>query len=499
MEAARTTLGVIDIGSNSGRCVVFELAPGGHIHVVRDSRAPLRLARELEDDGSLSDDAIERSLDALRDFRSVLDGADTPWILAVATSAVRESSNAKLLVEQAAANGLDLRVISGEGEARFAFMGAAYGLPVHNGLLIDVGGGSMEVARFRDRALVRSWTLPLGALRLSDDFLHSDPPSRKELKRLRDHIATVLADADIPNLADDEVLVGTGGTVRNLAKIDRKRRAYPIQRLHGYEVSVGGLDLITASLAEHSALQRARMAGLNPDRVDSIVGGAFVVSGVLEQVAAESILVSGLGLREGVALAEMGVEQLPDPVRVRQASIAALGSRFTGWSLERAERAATLAQSLLDAVAPDFPEEMRGTVRQAAHMLEMGGSIDFYNRQDHAAQLVAGSDLLGFSHRGLALLAALIHFSESDRFPMKSNRPLLGDEDRPWLARAGVALELADELDARFPPSATLVPEWRVEGKEAHLVSPVPPTWAPREVSLRFKRAFGLRLVIPRA
>ena len=273
MEASSRTLGVIDIGSNSGRCMVFELAPGGHIHVVRDSRAPLRLARELEDDGSLSDNAIERTLDALRDFRSVTDGADTPWILAVATSAVRESSNAKLLIERAAAEGLHLQVVSGEGEARFAFMGAAYGLPVHHGLLIDVGGGSMEVARFRDRALVRSWTLPLGALRLSDDFLHTDPPTRKELKRLRDHIGSTLADTDIARLTDDEVLVGTGGTVRNLAKIDRKRRAYPIQRLHGYEVAIGGLDVITAALTEHSALQRARMAGLNPDRIDSIVGG----------------------------------------------------------------------------------------------------------------------------------------------------------------------------------------------------------------------------------
>jgi len=498
METPRRTVGVIDVGSNSGRCVVFELSEGGHVHVVRDSRAPLRLAREFEGDGSLSDEAIERTLDALRDFRSVVDGADTPWILAVATSAVRESSNANLLIERAAAYGLDLKVVSGEGEARFAFMGAAYGLPVHNGLLIDVGGGSMEVAHFRERALVRSWTLPLGALRLSDDLLRSDPPAKKELKRLRDHVAATLADTDIPQLADGEVLVGTGGTVRNLAKIDRKRRAYPIQRLHGYEVSVAGLEMTTAALAEHAEVQRARMAGLNPDRVDSIVGGALVVAGVVEHVAAEWILVSGLGLREGVALAETGVEQLPDPTAVRQASLAALGSRFKGWSLARAERTATLAQSLLDAVSPDFPEEMRGTVRQAAKMLGMGGSIDFYNRQDHAVQLVAGSDLLGFSHRGLALLAALIHFSESDRFPMKSNRPLLGDDDRPWLARAGVALELADELDARFPPSATLVPAWRVEGKEAHLVSPVPPVWAPREVSTRFKRAFGLRLVIPR-
>lgn len=498
MEAPGKTIGVIDIGSNSGRCVIFELEPGGHIHVVRDSRAPLRLARELEDGGSLSDDAVERTLDALRDFRSVADGADTSWILAVATSAVRESSNSKLIVERAAAEGIDLQVVSGEGEARLAFMGAAYGLPVHHGVLIDVGGGSMEVAHFRDRGLVRSWTLPLGALRLSDNFISSDPPTKKELKRMRDHIASTLASAGIPLLADDELLVGTGGTVRNLAKIDRKRRAYPIQRLHGYEVAADGLDDVSGALAGHPAAQRARMAGLNPDRTDSIVGGSYVVAGVLEQVAAERILVSGLGLREGVALAHMGVERLPDPVDVRRASIAALGARFSGWSLQRGERTATLARSLLDAVAPEFPEEMRGTLRQAAHMLEMGSSIDFYNRQDHAAQLVAGSDLLGFSHRGLALLAALIHFSGSDRFAMKSNRPLLSDDDRPWLARAGVALELADELDARFPPGATLVPEWRVAGKEAQLVSPVPPAWSLREIAHRFERVFGLRLVVPR-
>jgi exopolyphosphatase/guanosine-5'-triphosphate,3'-diphosphate pyrophosphatase len=498
VQAPQRTVGVIDIGSNSGRCVVFELAPGGHIHVVRDTRAPLRLARELERRESLSNEAIDRTLDALRDFRSVVEGADTRWILAVATSAVRESTNAMLLVDRAAEAGIDLRVITGESEARLAFMGAAYGLPIHHGLLIDVGGGSMEVASFRDRVLVRSWTLPLGALRISDDFLSSDPPAKKDLKRMRDHIATTLADARIPSLDADEVLVGTGGTVRNLAKVDRKRRSYPIQRLHGYEVTADGVGSIAEALAEHTAAQRARMAGLNPDRIDSVVGGAFVVAGVLERVGARHILVSGLGLREGLALQDSGVDRLPGPALVRQASIAALGSRFTGWSLTRAERTASLARSLLDAAAPGLPDEIRETVHHAAHMLEMGGSIDFYNRQDHAAQLVAGSDLLGFSHRDLALLAALIRFSESDRFRMKVSRPLLTDADRTWLARAGVALEVADELDARFPPGMALASEWRVEGRRAVLVSPAPPAWSPSGLARRFKKAFGLQLVPPR-
>src|SRR6266508_4401642 len=181
---------VIDLGSNSGRVVVYRYQAGGHLQLLAGSRASLRLVRELDERRRLSQPAMDRAWEAILDFRAIAQGA-----------------------------------------------GAERGLPVVRGVLFDLGGGSMQVSRFRQRRLTRSVSLPLGSLRLSDAFLKADPPSAREVRRLREHARAALEMAGVGALGKGEQLVGTGGTVRNLAKIDRRgREDYPITRLHGYEL-----------------------------------------------------------------------------------------------------------------------------------------------------------------------------------------------------------------------------------------------------------------------
>ncbi|MEA2550259.1 MAG: exopolyphosphatase / guanosine-5-triphosphate,3-diphosphate pyrophosphatase, partial [Actinomycetota bacterium] len=176
---------VIDIGSNSGRMIVFRLSAGDHLDVIEDARAPLRLARALRDGDSLGSEAIERTLEACRDFRAVADGAGATRIIAVATSAVRDASDGEELVRRAARSGVPLQVIDGNLETRLGFTGAVHDLPVVSGFTMDVGGGSVELGRFVDRALQTSWTLPFGSLRVSDRFLESDPPAEHEMDTIR--------------------------------------------------------------------------------------------------------------------------------------------------------------------------------------------------------------------------------------------------------------------------------------------------------------------------
>src|SRR5204863_3927433 len=122
--------------------------------------------------------------------------------------------------------GLRLRIISGREEAHYGCLGAVRGLPVEDGVMFDLGGGSMQISLFRGRRIGREWSFPLGALRLSDAFL-SDPPTEGEQRKLAAHVRRVLGEVSLSPLGGDAVLVGTGGTVRNLAKIDQRRRAYP--------------------------------------------------------------------------------------------------------------------------------------------------------------------------------------------------------------------------------------------------------------------------------
>jgi exopolyphosphatase/guanosine-5'-triphosphate,3'-diphosphate pyrophosphatase len=174
---------VVDIGSNSGRMIVFRLREGEHLDVVEDARAPLRLARELRDSDRLGTDAIDRVIDALRDFLAVAKGAGATRMIAVATSAVRDAADGAELVERAQRLGIQLQTIDGDHEALLGFYGAVHDLPVTSGVTFDVGGGSAELTSFRSRRLLRSWSMPLGSLRMSDRYLDSDPPTDHETTR----------------------------------------------------------------------------------------------------------------------------------------------------------------------------------------------------------------------------------------------------------------------------------------------------------------------------
>jgi exopolyphosphatase/guanosine-5'-triphosphate,3'-diphosphate pyrophosphatase len=176
-------------------------------------------------------------------------------------------------------------------------------------------------------------------------------------------------------------------------------------------------------------------------------------------------------------------------------SVFALAGRFSGWAPNSAARKAQIATSLLSAASPDAPAEISEAVAHAAHLLDVGRNIDYYNRHEHTADIVAMSDLEGFSHRDIALLSALIRQVGRENLSLRSYRPLLGDEDRPWLAKAGTALALADEIEARLAPSAGEV-VWKVEGREIRLASPITPAWRPRALGSRFRRAFGARLAL---
>ena len=485
---------VIDIGSNSGRMVVFRLQEGGHLDVVEDARAPLRLARALRESDALGEEAIERTLEALRDFRAVADGVGATSITAVATAAVRDAADGDRLLERATALGIPLQVIGGDVEARLGFAGAVHDLPVTSGLTMDVGGGSTELSLFHDRHLVRSWTVPLGSLRISDLHLSSDPPSDKDMKRARSEVASVVEEAGVPALEQGGTLVGIGGTIRNLAKIDLRESKYPLPLLHGYLLAAPRLAALVEDLAGQKMSRRANTSGLNPDRADTIVGGALIVEGIARHVGAGEVMVSSRGLREGLALGRFG-DEIPPASLVRTISIATLASRFATWSAEVGSRRTQLAATLHEAMDPGSPSGVREMLGHAATVLDIGRAIDYYDRFGHAATIVTASDLGGFSHADLGLLTAILRQADDD-IRLGPYRRLVDGKHRTAVLRAATALALADELNRRMQPgvSPTLSCTFRPKGFE--VVAPVPSGWRPRGVAERFRKVFGRPLIV---
>jgi exopolyphosphatase / guanosine-5'-triphosphate,3'-diphosphate pyrophosphatase len=492
VEAVERPFAVVDVGSNSARMIVFRMREGEHLDVIEDARAPLRLARNLRDSDELGPEAIERTLEALRDFVAVARGAGAGRIIAVATSAVRDASDGHVLIERARSVGVMLQTIDGDHEARLGFYGAVHDLPVESGYTMDVGGGSVELSRFEHRRLDASWTFPLGSLRMSDRFLLSDPPTGKEQKALREAVREALAEARISPLDSGQDLIGIGGTVRNLAKIDLRRTDYPLPLLHGYQLDTKRLDQLVTDLAARSMARRAQVSGLNPDRVDTIVGGGLVVAEIAAHIGADKLTVSSRGLREGLALATEG-GGVPSPAWVRTISVATLAARFATWEAAGAHRRAALALALHSALDPDAPSNVTEMVGHAATLLDIGRAIDYYDRFEHTAAIVTAADLAGFTHADLGSLTAILRQAD-DQSTLGPYARLV--ENKQAVLHGATALGLADELNRRIPPGepAPISCNWLRAGFE--IVAPVPAGWRPRGIAERFRKVFGKPLLI---
>lgn len=489
---AANTLGVIDIGSNSGRVITARVSGASHIEVVADARSPLRLVRDVARAGRLSPETIQRTIEIVRGFKAVATGAGAERTVAIATAAVREASNGESLIDRARAElSIPVDIADGEQEAQFGFLGAVHGVPIEHGIVLDVGGGSLQLVHFRNRQLTRSWSLSLGALRLSDRFLKSDPPSKSEMRALKEHVYERLQRAGVEPLQPGERLIGTGGTIRNLGKLDRRTQPeYPISRLHGYIVERRRVDDVTTLLSTTPAGARGRLPGLNADRADSIVGGALVVQAVMDRLLAADVCVSGYGLREGVALSSL--TEAPAPVaEVRRAGVDALGGRFTSFDGILAERRAEAAGRLMDILEPRANPELREAATCAARLLDIGRSVDYYRRHAHAARIVADANLDGYSHRVIALVAAILLAAGEREANTKPYAPLLSTTDQLSVERAAAALVLTEAL-VRYGTS-DFDRTWP-ERRDGHvaLAIPVLDTWPLEAPVRRAERAFGL-------
>ncbi len=487
---------VIDLGSNSGRVVVVRAKADGALEILADGRVPLRLARDLNRHGRLSEEAIARTVSAVEDFLRLARGAGVKRPVVVATSAIREAKNRTEVVARIRrATGLSVDVLSGDEEAAAAFRGAIEKLPIESGLMFDLGGGSLEITRFHRRRLQATWTLPLGALRLADRFLKSDPPSARHLARLREYLDQSLSAARVPRLSADEHLIATGGTVRNLAKIDRRSSHYPLERLHGYVLTQARLKSILRRLVRRGAAGRGSIPGMNAERADSIVGGAVCLESAMWWVGARTLTVSGQGTREGLLYA--AARQKPSAIAdARDAMFHAVLRRFSTWDEAAGRRRADLALRLFAKLEPDASAELCGALRLGALALDVGRSVDYYNRHRHAGAILRSADLGGLTPREVMLLSTLVVLSGDEVVDFAGLRPLLLRDDEAPLRRAAVVLAMAEAIQQRTGPRESSRFKLVLTARRAKLSAPSLRTWEPRDLAERFERVFGRKLSI---
>lgn len=302
-------LGGIDIGTNTLRLLIAEIGPVLYREIGSDRRIT-RLGQDLDRTGVLSRDARERSIKALADFSARIKKHAVRQVDTVGTSALRKASNSReFITEVQLRTGLDIRIIPGEEEARLTLLGVSRALrntstgesPLSSALVIDIGGGSTELIITRPGEDPVVVSLPLGAVYLTERFIHHDPPSGEELQRLRRSVREELEQQRIlfrPGLVS--IFVGTAGTITTLAAMDQKLAVYDPNLINRSMLTRSTIEGMVRMLSESTLKERRDIPGLEHGREDIILAGAIVTQEIMERFGFTTIVVSDWGLREGI-------------------------------------------------------------------------------------------------------------------------------------------------------------------------------------------------------
>ena len=295
-------LGVLDVGSNTVHLQVVDTSPGARPNPTFNYKEELRLTQFINEDNLVSDEGIEKLRSSIKRAIEQSASVQTQELLPFATSALREAGNGEKIINSINKDfHIDLQVLTGEEEAKLTFLAARrwFGWSSGRLLVIDIGGGSLEMAVGIDEAPEIATSLPLGAARLTKDFLKGDPYTDKSLRALRDHIENKLEQI-LPSLVkhqDTDRAIATSKTLRTLARL-----AGDWFDGTGKNITVEAARKISAKLSEMDENTRAKLPGVSENRASQIVAGSLVAESVMRNLDIKELEICPWALREGVVL-----------------------------------------------------------------------------------------------------------------------------------------------------------------------------------------------------
>jgi exopolyphosphatase/guanosine-5'-triphosphate,3'-diphosphate pyrophosphatase len=506
---ASRQVAVIDLGSNSWRLVVFSYAPGAWWKRTDELYETVRIGAGLAASGRLSEEAIARGLETLTVFErfcraNCLAQED---VHVVATSAIRDASNGEQFLAQAQrATGLTIETLSAHDEAYFGYVAAINTTTLVDGVVLDIGGGSLQLIEVHDRRAGRIASFPLGAVRMTEQFLpNAGPAKKKELAKLRSHARSMLASLDWLSSSGPR-LAAIGGAVRNLAAAAQSADGTIDLGVQGFVIKPATLRELTAELAALSTSERGTVPGIKPGRGDIILAAAVVLEALLKAGRFDGIEVTEAGLREGVFLARTLLDESePRFENVREAAVRNLAILYES-DMQHVEHVARLSLQMFDSLVRGGlfePIDGERELLWAASMLhDVGMTISYDDHHKHSRYLIESAELPGFDPRERALIAQISRYHRKGVPKLGEIEALACPGDEQLLERCAVILRLSEHLERGRDQSVT---EARLrangDGIDLHLEAAgdlTLPRWSVERYGdgEAFERVFDRRLLI---
>lgn len=461
-------IAAIDIGTNSIHMVIVQIDPSlPAFTVIAKEKDTVRLGDRHAATGDLTPEAITRSLNTLRRCQELATSLKAEQIIAVATSATREAPNGENFLRQIESElGIVVNLISGREEARRIYLGVLSGMDFNEQphIIIDIGGGSTEIilADVHEPRILSS--TKIGAVRLTKEFVTTDPISDRELKVLRAYVRGMLerpVEEIWQNLQLNEVprTIGTSGTIETIAEIHAKDTLGAVpDPLNGYEIKYRDIEKIVKRLAKMSYKERLEVSGLTDKRAEIIVPGAVILLEAMQMLKLDSIMICERALREGVIVDWMLTRGLINSRlryqnEVKNRNVIKIAQKYHV-DIEYSQRVATFALSIFDQLQGHLHSwgvAERELLWPAAILHNSGVYISHSSHHKHSYYLIRNAELLGFTELELELIANIARYHRRSR-PKKKHeayQKLPHKQYQLMVRQLSAILRLAVALDRR--------------------------------------------------
>ena len=499
-------IAIIDIGSNSARLVVSHIYKNGAYNMVYNQKEALRLSQKVDGQNMLTEEAFTSTIDTMRSFAHMCKVYQADKTIAVATAAIRNATNgAELVAKVAEETGIQLHIISGKTEAYISYLGVINTLDVKNGIIFDLGGGSTELILFKNRKILESVSLPLGAVNTTGMFnIRNEMPPNV----YNDVSAFVMSRLNqYPWLKQNNLpLIGVGGTARTVAKIIQRAKKYPATKIHNYAYPVQTFRSFFNKLRLTNLEQRKKISGLSSERSDIILAGSSIISCLLEATGAKKLITSGCGLREGLFYdyysKSNNVPLIAKNILER--------SRENTLSLFEADTAharhiTKLALAMFDGWMElhKVRKSYRRLLETAALLHDIGITINFYSHARHSAYMIQNAKLFGLTHKEQIITSAIAgwHNGISKNY-LKSRfyKEMLTESNWKLINKLSLLLALAESLDySEMRMVHTLTPSFNKKNALLTIHSEHIPSIEMHQLQDHmswFKKAFGVELKV---
>ena len=447
-------IAIIDLGSNTARLVLVSILEGGYFIVFDELKENVRLGQDMEIDGFLRPARIEQTKKTLQMFRRFCDSNGVEKIFAFATAAVRRAKNQKSFLEEVAVTcGIKLRVLTAAEEGQYIYTGVINSMDVPKGLIVDMGGGSTKLVYYNRKTILEQATLPFGAVTLSDMFKGQDLLPEERALKIEE---TVRAELDkiewLKDVDPDTQFIGVGGSFRNLGKISRRIKKYPLNVAHGYTLETSEFNAIYDTIKTMPLDRTMKIKGMSSTRADIFPSALACISKIVNGYGFQNIMISGCGMREG-AMFKYAVPTVAEkPISdILGYSLNTLVKHF-GLNEDHVRHIMDLSMQVFKQlkVLHKLPRAYVKVLRAAAMLHDAGTTIKFYDHHKHTAYIILNSMIYGLTHREI-VMAAYVASAHKDGVPVTADMTkylsMLSEEDIDAVKKLGLVLKIAESFD----------------------------------------------------